>query len=93
MAITIVGQKPATLATGVDLTNDTTIGVTNPNLHRRVDNVISCVGYAVVGEARVLNSPFELHPRTYLLGIYNDRSYRTTITYVHDEDSTTSEVP
>lgn len=37
-ANTIVGQKPATLATGDDLAHDENVGVTNPNLHRRIES-------------------------------------------------------
>lgn len=35
---TIKGQMPAKLATGSDLAHDENIGITNPNLHRRVES-------------------------------------------------------
>lgn len=78
---TIRGQGPAIPATGIDLAHDEDLGVTNPNLHRRVE----------------LHDPptgsDEVAPRQYSLGIYGTHSYRTTTISYHDEDSETSEVP
>lgn len=56
-------------------------GVTNPNLHRRIDN-----------ESTPL-SPEEVKPDTYELSVGGVSSYRTTTYTIHDEDSETSEVP
>ena len=50
--ITVVGQKPAELATGIDLIHDE-MGVTNPNLHRRVD----VGGRLLPGEVSHANTP------------------------------------
>ena len=53
------------------------LGYTNPNLHRRIDCDIS-----------ETNRPTE-----YSLLVGNVNSYRTTRVTLHDEDSTTTEVP
>lgn len=74
----MMGQKPAVLADGDDLAHDE-LGVTNPNLHRRIE---------------MHNPPEgELKSRTYMLGIYGVNSYRTTEVFLHSEDSDDSEVP
>lgn len=55
-------------------------GITQPNLHRRVNidnNVLD-------GEAKA---------REYDLGVYGTHSYRTTTVYIHDEESTADEIP
>ena len=75
---TMKGQMPAKLATGIDLAHDE-LGVTNPNLHRRID-----LGDPPDGE---------IEPRSYSLGIYGSHSYRTTTIVLHDEDSEEFEVP
>lgn len=63
-----------------ELTKDT-IGFTGPNLHRRIDP-----------QQPPESSPC-LSPNSYSLGIYGMDSYRTVTEYVHDENSTTSEIP
>ena len=77
---TIYGQGPATLATGIDLAHDTEVGVTNPNLHRRIND-----------EGAIIEG--ELKPRSYSVGIYGTHSYRTTTIYLHTDDNDDSEVP
>ena len=56
------------------------LGFTNPNLHRRIDP----------------QDPVDLDavsPNSYSIGIYGKHSYRTVTIHVHDEDSTSSEIP
>lgn len=56
-------------------------GITNPNLHRRVD-------------AQQPNSNLgELSPRSYQFTVASRYSYRTTQIHLHEEDSTESELP
>jgi len=57
------------------------VGFTNPNLHRRVDELEP-------------TDPAEVKPRTYQLGVWDRlNSYRTECVYYHDEESTTCEIP
>jgi hypothetical protein len=56
-------------------------GITKPNLHRRIDN-----------ESTPL-SPEEVKPDTYELSVGGVSSYRTTTHTIHDEESTTTEIP
>jgi len=75
-----LAQGPATPATPVDKAHDGG-GITYPNLHRRIDNE---------------NTPLEegeVKPNTYSVGVSCLDSYRNTEHIVHDEDSTTTEVP
>lgn len=76
---TIVGQKPATVANRGDLAKDE-LGVTNPNLHRRI-----------IIPAAILDG--EVKQREYMLGIYGTHSYRTTEIFLHSDNSDDSEVP
>ena len=74
-----VDRKEAKIADGDDLVKDAH-GITNPNVHRRVDN-----------EGEVVTP--ELASRNYNLSIYGLNSYRGIDTVVHDEESTVSEIP
>lgn len=70
--------KPATMEE-IDLYN---FGYTNPDLLRVVDPQQPEEG-----------SP-EVAPRDYILGVYDSiNSYRTEIRHLHDEESTTCEIP
>lgn len=77
----MIGQGPATRATAEDEARDA-LGFTHPNLHRRVFPQSE----STVGE-------YEYVGRTYQLMIQGNNSYRTTTMYVHDENSTESEIP
>lgn len=56
-------------------------GITNPNLHRRVD------------PKEPENDSKETSSREYYLGIHNLNSYRTVKINYHDEESETCEIP
>jgi len=56
-------------------------GYTYPNLHRRIDNKSTPLQEG------------EVAPDTYNLTVSGVNSYRTTESFYHDEDSTTSEIP
>lgn len=56
------------------------LGFTNPNLHRRIDPQEPTTEGAVA-------------PNSYVIGIYGKNSHRTVTLYLHDEESTTSEIP
>ena len=56
-------------------------GVTNPNLHRRIDNECTPIDEG------------ELKPDTYELTVQGVSSYRTVRSEYHDEESDTSEIP
>ena len=73
-----LAQGPAKLATAEDIEKDQE-GYTHPNLHRRIDDSVQ--------------EPGELTPREYSLSIGGVNSYRTTSITVHEEGSTTSEIP
>ena len=73
-----ITQGPAEIADEESLKKDKR-GITHPNLHRRIETD------KVVGE--------EVSPREYKLAIHGVDSYRLTRTFVHDEESTTSELP
>lgn len=69
------------------------MGYTNPNLHRRIDqDLIAPTGsdypfvkYREDGTA---------YPQHVVIGVWDGRnSYRTTTTFIHDEESTTCEIP
>ena len=75
-----LAQGAAKPATTGDLVRDAS-GITYPNLHRRIDNE---------------NTPLakgEVAPDEYLLAVGGVDSFRNTKHIVHDEDSTTSEIP
>lgn len=55
------------------------VGFTHPNLHRRITETER-------------ETP-EVEPRDYKVIIQGLNSIRTTIKHVHDEESTTSEIP
>lgn len=74
-----VDRKEARIAEDDDLAKDA-YGLTNPNLHRRIDN-----------EGEIVTP--ELDSRKYNLSIYGLNSYRGIDTVVHDEESTVSEIP
>lgn len=73
-----ITQGPAVLADETALQKDEQ-GFTHPNLHRRVD-----ITTAVAPE--VAN-------REYDLAIRGVSSYRTTTSFTHDEEATTTEMP
>lgn len=75
-------QGPAKPATAAQIQLDEGLGFTNPNLHRRIKPQAE----ATVGE-------YEYTGRTYQLMVQGKNSYRTTTMHVHDEESTTSEIP
>lgn len=78
------GQGPGRLANETELARDA-LGFTNPNLHRRVDPQQPPIAEDPKNQ--------ELLPRDYTFNIQNLRSYRTTHTNTHDEESIDSEVP
>lgn len=69
------------------------MGYTHPNLHRRIDQDPEIP----VGS----NYPFvhyrpdgTAYPQHVTIGVWDGRnSYRTTTTFIHDEESTTCEIP
>ena len=57
-------------------------GMTNPNLHRRID------------PKQPAPDSGEVAPKSYIIGVYDGlHSYRTEIIHTHDEESTTCEIP
>ena len=102
----VLGQGPHRVvmkADGTILDQDAydrdVVGYTNPDLHRRVDpqkppeptdpNYDQDDPKSV--DRSYLNQ--EIEPRKYELGIQGVHSYRTTTYTVHDEESTTTEIP
>lgn len=75
-----VGQGPAKPATPKDIQRDE-IGYTNPNLHRRAEPEDP-----PTGDSEVL-------PREYYFSIHDTDAYQVIKRNVHDEESTTSEIP
>ena len=75
-----MAQGPAVLANSVDIDHDVA-GITYPNLHRRIDNEDTPI------------EDDEVAPDTYDITVKGVNSYRTTNHTVHDEASTTSEIP
>ena len=75
-----LAQGPAKPATEEDLIRDAS-GITYPNLHRRIDNECTPV------------ADDELAPDQYSLTVGGISSYRTTAHTIHDEESTTTEIP
>lgn len=74
-----MAQGPAHIATSEEIALDDH-GLTNPNLHRRID-------------PQPPTDPTELKPRDYMLAVHGYNSYRTITQYLHDEESTTDETP
>lgn len=72
-------QGPAVFADDEALQKDEQ-GLTHPNLHRRIKT------NKTVGEDEYL-------PREYELSVRGVDSYRSTKTFIHDEESTTTETP
>lgn len=72
-----IGQGPATPVNDGRTFED--LGYTNPDLYRKVD-------------PRERDFP-EVAPRQYDLGIYSKDGYLTTTKLVHNEKSTTTEIP
>ena len=68
-------------------------GFTNPNLHRRIDDdpvYKPGVHYDMVH----YNEEGEPYKQSIVIGVWDGiNSYRTTTTYIHDEESTTCEIP
>lgn len=103
----IMTQGPSTVVMKADGTildqdayyMDTVVGYTNPNLHRRVDPQKppepTDPNYDPTDPKSVDRSYLnqELEPRKYNLEIHGVHSYRTTTYTVHDEESTTTEIP
>lgn len=75
-----LAQGPAKPATEEDLIRDAS-GITYPNLHRRIDD-----------EGTPL-AEGEVAPDQYEITVGAVNSFRTTKHTVHDESSTTSEIP
>ena len=75
-----MAQGQAVPADATDIAHDEA-RITNPNLHRRVDN------------EDTPKKPGELTADTYALTVSGLNSYRTTQHIIHDENSTESEVP
>lgn len=100
-----LAQGPAKPATPEDITKDEQ-GITNPNLHRRIDNgdVVSNDYILLTPDNYELATPddFSLvapvaeyveNDTQYSVLVQAVNSYRSTSYKTHDEDSTTSEVP
>lgn len=99
-------QGPAKPATMADLIKDAD-GITKPNLHRRINSdldysLIDCdllteEGFILAtAEDEEMISPVEVPNEgevDYTLSVQAVNSYRTTSRVLHDEDSTTDEVP
>lgn len=75
-----LAQGPAKPATPEDIERDEG-GITFPNLHRRIDDELA----PIIGE--------EVAHDKNTLSVSAVNSYRTTEHIVHDEASTTSEIP
>ena len=73
-------QGEAKPATPEDIEKDTQ-GITEPNLHRRID------------EDRADRMKGEVEKDHYTLSVQAVNSYRTTKHNTHDEESTVSEIP
>ena len=73
--------------------NKPDFGYTNPNLHRRIDQdpvIEPGSDYPFVPYDKDGN-PYKQHVT---IGVWDGvKSYRTTETFTHDEDSTTCEIP
>lgn len=101
-----LAQGEAKLATEQDIQKDL-MGITNPNLHRRIDDdlsFISAEGHlataeedAIIGtnedEAIVFPIRIEGGKADYTISVSGVNSFRTTNHITHDEDSITEEIP
>lgn len=74
-----ITQGRAVPASEEDLKKDE-LGITRPDLHRRIKSETSKEGD-------------EYLPREYSISVQGVDSYRYTQSFLHDEDSTTSEIP
>ena len=102
----LFAQGQAKLDTAEDIEKDED-GVTKPNLHRRIDTDLTVDteefylttedGYRLTTEDgfQLLCTSYEPAPRSesYILSVAGVSSFRTTERKIHDEDSTTSEIP
>lgn len=79
-----MGQGPAVPVVNPSLeqTRDD-VGMTNPNLHKRVDSVLSPEQEAT-GEKQA---------RTYSIGIYGVNDWRTTEIHTYDDFNNPDEIP
>ena len=79
------GQGPAKLVpddpTDPEYEKDMVDGITDPNLHRRIDEDLTVL------------QPEQVEKDTHSILIGGTNSFRSTEHYYHDEESTTSEVP
>ena len=95
----LLAQGQAKLATEEDLQRDVT-GITNPNLHRRIDQDLSFISEAIVlstdndeiigtdtGDYIAVPSRVEGGAANYTLSVSGVNSYRTTQTLDADPDS------
>lgn len=100
-----MAQGPAKPATAEDLQRDA-VGITNPNLHRRIDNDLSFISEDVAlstenddvigtndGDYVVVPTRVVGGKADYTVSVGGLNSYRTTERITHDEDSTTEEIP
>lgn len=87
------GSLLATDEGAIILYNSGEMGFTNPDLHRRIDqdpvvpvgSDYTFVRYREDGTA---------YPQHVVIGVWDGvNSYRTTTTYIHDEESETCEIP
>lgn len=74
-------QGPATKLTADEAVAAEQTGFTHPNLHTRVAPQQPPEGHV------------EYKPRDYKLGVHGMNSYRTTIRNIHNEETTTEEIP
>ena len=91
MEVPKMASGPASPASAEEVVKDEH-GYTHPNLHRRVDqDPVIPVGS---------NYPFvhykedgTAYPQHIDIGVYGLESYRTTTTFIHDEESDEDEIP
>lgn len=76
--IPIMGQGNAKPATSEDKTRDD-VGFTNPNLHERIEMNSQPEG--------------EFKPRKYHVSIQGVNQYRTTESFLHDDEVNEDEIP
>ena len=94
-----VQKTDGTIVDPLAFKKDQEIGFTNPNLHRRIVTqdppAPEDPNYDPDDPESVDRSYLnkEVAPREYDLGIQGVHSYRTTTLVVHDEESTTTEIP
>lgn len=78
-------QGPAKVADVTAIAKDK-VGYTNKNLHARIKDEESRTDHTTMSNE-------EVGPRSYELGITNVNKYRVVTHDLHDEDSTTTEIP